>query len=632
MNCKVNILITCAGRRVELVKCFANARETLGFDGKIFCCDSDALAPALAFADEVRTIPRIDSGQYIDALIEIIKQNEISIVIPTIDTELAILAEASEKIHTETGARVLISSPDVIAICRDKFATSRYLSENGFKVPKTYSSEDIASGKYEFPLFIKPCDGSSSINAFKVRNKRELDFFLDYVKNPIVQECATGQEYTIDAFADFESRFISAVPRKRLATRSGEILKGQIDLNATIVSEVRRLISLLKPIGPITIQGFKGDDGSFRFTEINPRFGGGVPMSIAAGADFCKWVYMLLAGQTPTPATIRDGILFSRFDQTIEISHENVDKKLDDDYPVNTDVATRDFKFYIFDWDDNILKMPTCIHLEKLQPDGTWKPHRVSTSLYSIVRQDTVNYRFLNNSREEAFKDFQDSGSSNENTFLRETREAIKKVLSGETPPCPSFTTFRKTLVEGRLFAIVTARGHSPATLRMGVECFINEVLTDEERETMMANLRGYRYCYDGIKRFGTDREELDYYLSLNRYHAVTSPDFSDWLERKLNQPIHPEKRKQFAISDFVEHVIRIVEHSIRTGGTWRPVSVGFSDDDQGNIKLVQEYVLDALTKRFPDVKFCIYDTSDPSLEKGRKVTVSGQLGFDFMD
>lgn len=632
MNSKANILITCAGRRVELVKCFAAARDALGLEGKIFCCDADTSAPALRFADEARIIPRVDSGKYIESIIEIAKQDEISIIIPTIDTELAILAKAKNEILEKTGARVLISSPDVIAICRDKFATSQFLLENGFAVPKTYSTEEIATGKYEFPLFIKPCDGSSSINAFKVRNKRELEFFLDYVKNPIVQECATGQEYTIDAFADFDSRFIAAVPRKRLATRSGEILKGQISLNATIVAEVRRLISLLKPIGPITIQGFLSDDGAFRFTEINPRFGGGVPMSIVAGADFCKWVYMLLSEQTPVPATIRDGIIFSRFDQTIEILQESNDNKLDNDYPFNAEVATRDFKFYIFDWDDNILKMPTCIHLEKLQPDGSWKPHRVSTSLYSIVRQDTVNYRFLNNSRDEAFKDFKDNGTANDNTFLRETREAIKKVLAGETPPCPSFTTFRKTLVEGRLFAIVTARGHSPATLRMGVETFINEVLTDEERETMMANLRGYRYCYDGIKRFGSDREELDYYLSLNRYHAVTSPDFSDWLERKLQQPVHPEKRKQFAISDFVEHVIRIVEHSIRTGGTWRPVSVGFSDDDQGNIKVVQDYVLAALTKRFPDVKFCIYDTSDPSLEKGRKVTVSGQLGFDFMD
>lgn len=99
------------------------------------------------------------------------------------------------------------------------------------------------------------------------------------------------------------------------------------------------------------------------------------------------------------------------------------------------------------------------------------------------------------------------------------------------------------------------------------MELFIEEALTDAERATMMANLRGYRRCYDGVKEFGTDAEELDYYLSLNRYHAVTSPDFNAWLERKFSKKVHPEERKQFAIGDFVEHVIRIVGHSIATGG-----------------------------------------------------------------
>ena len=99
----------------------------------------------------------------------------------------------------------------------------------------------------------------------------------------------------------------------------------------------------------------------------------------------------------------------------------------------------------------------------------------------------------------------------------------------------------------------------------------------------------------------------------------------NDGLQRKTNRKIHPEQRKQFAIGDFVEHVIRIVGHSVANGGSWKPISVGFSDDDPGNIALVQKYILDALAKRFPDVTFCVYDTSDASLERGRKLTVAGQ-------
>lgn len=298
---------------------------------------------------------------------------------------------------------------------------------------------------------------------------------------------------------------------------------------------------------------------------------------------------------------------------------------------INMEVAKRDYKFYIFDWDDNILHMPTRIHLEKLQPDGSWKPHSVSTSVFSIVRQDKQHYRPLNGDWESAYQEFQDDCSEDARVgcFMRDTKEAIRRVLDGEEPPCPSFTTFRKTLREGRLFAIVTARGHASSTLRRGVEYFIRHVLTPAERETMMTNLRGYRYCFDGVRTFGTDEQELDFYLNLNRYHAVTSPDFKNWMDKKVCGTPTPESRKQFAIRDFVEHIFRVLERT-PVGATWHPISVGFSDDDPANVKAVQKYIEDALAHRFPNVKFCVYDTSDSSLENGRKLTVSGQLDFEF--
>lgn len=295
---------------------------------------------------------------------------------------------------------------------------------------------------------------------------------------------------------------------------------------------------------------------------------------------------------------------------------------------VNEQVAHRDFKYYIFDWDDNILHMPTRIHLEKRQPDGTWRHHSVSTSVFSIVRQDSENYRPLHDDREAAFIEFQDDapGGDPENRFVRDTEKAIERVMSGKEAPGPSFTTFRRSLVEGRLFAIVTARGHSDKTLRKGVETFINLVLTKEEREEMLANLRGYRYCFDGTRKFGSEEDEIEYYLDLNRYHAVTNPDFKAWMDRYVNHNATSEERKQFAIKDFVEHLFHLLERMNSDKYGWRPISIGFSDDDPANVAAVQRYIAEALGTRFPSVRFCVYDTSDPSIENGRKVTVSGQL------
>ena len=302
---------------------------------------------------------------------------------------------------------------------------------------------------------------------------------------------------------------------------------------------------------------------------------------------------------------------------------------------VNTQVASRDFKYYIFDWDDNILHMPTRIYLEKMCDDGVWRPVAVSTSTFALVRTDEKRYRLpRNGGRAAAFRDFQDvPGDIANQAFIRDTKAALKRIASGDAPG-PSFETMRKTLREGRIFAIVTARGHAPDTIREAVKLFIDSVLTPEEREEMMCSLRGYRWWLDKRTTFGTDAEELDYYLSMCRYHAVTSPDFKERLEddedfgarvAAATSAERPELAKEFAIRDFVEHIIHTLD---RTGGLElrRPMSVGFSDDDPGNVKAVSSYIRDELADRFGSVKFVVYDTSDASLSSGRKVTVAGQL------
>ena len=144
-----------------------------------------------------------------------------------------------------------------------------------------------------------------------------------------------------------------------------------------------------------------------------------------------------------------------------------------------------------------------------------------------------------------------------------------------------------------------------------------------------MRGILGYRACFDQQAVFGTDDEEIDYYLSLNRYHAVTNPAFTRWMTQSSGARVSSESAKQFAIRDFIEHVIRILS---RTGANSlrRPISVGFSDDDVGNVAAVERYIQEELARRFPSVKFCVYDTSDPALADGRKVIVAGQLDFGF--
>ena len=312
-----NVLITSCGRRVELVKTFIQAKQSLGINGIIVGADMSNFAPALYFCDKKELVPRLNDISYVDRLIEIINTHKINLVVPTIDTELQLLADNKVKIEQTTGAKVMISSSEVIKICNDKFLTAKFFKDNGFETPYTLTQDDIINKRYNFPLFIKPLNGSSSINAFKVNNQKELDFFIDYIEDPIVQEMITGKEYTIDAFTDFEGNILSVVPRIRIATRGGEILKGQIDLNNAIISNVTEMLHSLKPIGHITIQGFLGEDNVFRYIEINPRFGGGAPMSIVAGANTPKYLYQLLSNQTVELDSVKDKAIFVRFDNSI---------------------------------------------------------------------------------------------------------------------------------------------------------------------------------------------------------------------------------------------------------------------------------------------------------------------------
>jgi len=290
----------------------------------------------------------------------------------------------------------------------------------------------------------------------------------------------------------------------------------------------------------------------------------------------------------------------------------------------NYAVAERDLKYHVFDWDDNVLHMPTHIHLERRSEDGRWVPHSVSTAVFSVIRKDTANYRPDGGDWEVACRDFRDIDVDDENVFLRHTREAVDRVVSGEAKGAPSFMKLKQALMEGRLFAILTARGHAPEVIKGGVRYFVDNVLSDEERQQMLQNLRGYLACFEPGHSLGTDEEVLGYYLDLNKYYGVMSRQFRELLKRHDWEGASTEEGKQFAIRDFVRHVIAILLRC----GIRKPISVGFSDDDERNAKAVEDYIRSELGHEFPGVKFVVYYTADPEVPSGRKVEVRGQLNL----
>jgi hypothetical protein len=251
---------------------------------------------------------------------------------------------------------------------------------------------------------------------------------------------------------------------------------------------------------------------------------------------------------------------------------------------------------YSFDWDDNILMMPTTIKLER-KVGGGWVPIEVSTEEFREVRGKIGDdLRFLNDDPKDAFKDFRDFQA-----FIDDTKIAIRRKKFG-----PSFKKFKEALMYGNDFSIITARGNPPQAIKEGVKVLIDMTFSPEEKSFMEENLRG---------------TTIDQYLNLQDYHPVSSDEFMERFGIS-GSATSPEKAKTMALKNFVERVVKeskkIVEDDEVTG-----LSVGFSDDDLGNVKVAEKFIEEELKKLYPNVRFLVYDTSDPKNVNKKRIIVT---------
>lgn len=316
---RVKLLFTSVGRRVELMQAFRAAATELGVDLEIIGTDLTTTAPALYFCDKAKQVCRIKEPNYIPMLVDICREEAVDVLIPTIDTDLLLLSERKKDFEA-IGTRVLVSAPEKIRICRDKRFTANYFHSVGLESPNP--TDDYLAYKGGFPAFIKPKDGSSSIFAYKVETLEELETYAKQVPDYIIQPFIKGREYTIDIFCDFDGKPIYITPRERLAVRAGEVLKTKICCDEVMTAEMLNLLQDYKPCGAITVQLIQQETtGKNFYIEINPRFGGGAPLSMKAGANSAKALLQLLLGGQITYVhnAAEDGAIYCRFDQSVRV-------------------------------------------------------------------------------------------------------------------------------------------------------------------------------------------------------------------------------------------------------------------------------------------------------------------------
>ena len=249
---------------------------------------------------------------------------------------------------------------------------------------------------------------------------------------------------------------------------------------------------------------------------------------------------------------------------------------------------------YSFDWDDNILKMPTTIKMLKRSDDG-WAPTEVGTEEFAMVR-DNKNYKL----GEGAFDNF-----INDESFLSDLGKALET-----NSFAPSFDKFKEALIYANPISIITARGHNPTALRKGMDLVISNTFNEEELGRMIDNIQQTNPELDGE----TPEKILKTYLDSHEYHPVTSKIFTDKFGLEGGSAANPEENKKIALRDYVSNIVKKVSEMVYSGT--EKLSVGFSDDDLGNINAIVPFIKEVLQVEVPDVDFVVYDTSEGGMNK----------------
>lgn len=294
----MNILICSAGRRVKLVEYFKE--ELNKKNGKVVAVDCDPTAAALHYADMYEVVPRINHPEYIQHLKKLCDKYKINAILSLIDPELTLLASYKEVFESD-GIKVIISDQDVVNICNDKYLTYKFLQDNGLPVVPTYLDiekvmEDLESKSIDFPLIVKPQNGSASIGIIKVNSIKELKRFQEESKEIIIQPFISGKEFGVDCYIDLISReVVNIFVKRKISMRAGETDKSVSIKDPELELIIEELIKELKPVGPIDIDCFKTEKG-YVISEINPRFGGGYLHAHEMGQNFVKNIINNLTG------------------------------------------------------------------------------------------------------------------------------------------------------------------------------------------------------------------------------------------------------------------------------------------------------------------------------------------------
>lgn len=315
----LNILITSVGRRNLLLEYI---KKELNGLGKLIATDCSKFAPALYMADKYYIVPEINDQNYIDTILSICKEEEVTAIFSLIDPELSLISKYSTEFR-DIGVFPVVSPYEVCEMFFDKYSTSLFCKKNGYLCPKTYITfqdfeKALENKELNFPVLIKPRRGSASLNINKAENIVQAKCLVDFSedKGIIIQEFLKGKELGIDVYVDLISKeVISIFVKEKVAMRAGETDKAKSIKSTTLFEIVSDFVKKAGLVGPIDMDIIEYE-GKYYILEVNPRFGGGYPLAYECGVNFPKYLINNLKGviNTPDIGNYEENIYMMKYD------------------------------------------------------------------------------------------------------------------------------------------------------------------------------------------------------------------------------------------------------------------------------------------------------------------------------
>jgi carbamoyl-phosphate synthase large subunit len=266
----------------------------------LFSADLDAYSAGLYLVDADRRalLPRGDDPGFVDTLLALAHRHNVTVIVPTVDSELQPLAAARER-YLEAGITLVLAQPSTLAVCLDKWALYQRC-RGTVRVPTTWLVDaSFEPEQVALPAIVKPRSGSGSRGIRLLSEPVELQR-LSRDGSLLVQEHLPGAEYSLDVLARGDGHVAAVVPRERLRVDSGIAITGRTLRDEPLETYGRAVARLIGLTTVANVQVKLDAGGEPALLEVNPRFPGTMPLTIAAGVDMPRLAIGEALG-TPIP-------------------------------------------------------------------------------------------------------------------------------------------------------------------------------------------------------------------------------------------------------------------------------------------------------------------------------------------